>query len=361
MAMVGSPLDAAVSAGSTIGRYFSIAVLIPATVLVTYLAALLGAGALLGPFRPSSLPAALSSWGLSGLGWLTAISIVTGLCLHPLTFTFTQLLEGYWGAGRLGLLLTEHHVRRHRQQVFRLHAMVRAAHEELSGPVSIPESASAEEKGALHKRAASRARARLSRPGGDHLLRPYLQEDAGLIALGAYPAEIVRLLPTRLGNALRRMEDLAGTQYGLDAITVTPYLAMVADPRHYGRVSAARETLDLMVNLCVAGAIGCLATLILLADNGLWAGVALAPFALSWAAYQGAVGAAQEFGATVSAMIDLSRFHLYDALRLEQPRSTVAEAKRGPLITALLSGKAVTLDLTPPNGETEQGDSPPPE
>lgn len=346
------------SAGGAIGRYFSVAVLIPATVLVTYLAALIGTGALTGNFRPSELPTVVMAWGLSGLGWLVAASVVTGLCLHPLTYSFTQVLEGYWGVGRLRLLLTEHHVRRHRRRIFRLHDMLRTAEEAWIGPVEIPETATPDEKSRLHGQAVELAKARLSRPQGDPLLRPFLEREAARIELDAYPTQANRVLPTRLGNALRRMEDSAGVQYGLDAITVAPHLAMTADPGHHASVSGARESLDLLVNLCVVGMSGCVISLVLLADDGLSVAFALAPFSLAWVAYRGAVGAAQEFGATVAAMIDLSRFGLYDALRLPQPESTAAEAERGPLIVALLSGKSVDLPLNPTSGEPQQENSP---
>ena len=150
------------------------------------------------------------------------------------------------------------------------------------------------------------------------------------------------------------MEDSAGAQYGLDAVTVAPHLALTADPRHHASVSGARESLDLLVNLCVVGMSGSLISLVLLADDGLWVAFALAPFSLAWVAYHGAVGAAQEFGSTVAAMIDLSRFRLYDALGLAQPESTAAEAERGPRIVALLRGEAVDLPLSPITGEPQE-------
>jgi hypothetical protein len=55
-------------------------------------------------------------------------------------------------------------------------------------------------------------------------------------------------------------------------------------------------------------------------------------------------------------MIDFSRFRLYDALRLEPPTSTAAEAARGPQVMALLQGKSVDLPLIAPVGDSEQVD-----
>ncbi|GAB3244355.1 hypothetical protein [Kineosporia babensis] len=340
--MAGSPLDAALSAGSSIGRYFSVAALIPATLLVVYLTGLLTAGALCGPFQASTGLAALGSLGLSGLGWVVSASIATGVCLLPLTFRFTQLLEGYWGHGTLAIRVTEHFTRVHRCWLFGLNTWRGDREKAWTKPDPVERTQLIAIDGV--RGAGER---RLNKRRGDRYLQPYLEDAAATAAIAGYPTSARRVLPTRLGNALRRMEDSSGRPYGLDAITVAPHLAMVCEERQQAQVSDAREMLDLSVNLCAVGALACLATLVLLADDGFWILLALAPLAFSWLAYLGAIEAAGQFATCFSAMLALSRLKLYDTLCLKRPTSIITEAENhGPKITKLLDGQIVPLSLT---------------
>ena len=45
------------------------------------------------------------------------------------------------------------------------------------------------------------------------------------------------MMPTRLGNVLRRHEDLAGAPYGLPGIEVVPAVSLVASPDRTGYMS----------------------------------------------------------------------------------------------------------------------------
>lgn len=336
--MAGSPLDTALLAGGRIGRYFSIVALLPGTVLVFYLAGLAACGAVAGPFELSGLNSALAGLGFAELSWLLAASMIVGLCLQPLTYGFTQLLEGYWGASPLGLRLAEHQVQRHRRRLFRLRALEKAARDDWRGSlpsVANPTPASLREQRSI---ADQRARSTMAYERGDDKVGPYLRMEAARIAQLAYPDQTYRIMPTRLGNSLRQMEDSAGKQYGLDAITVFPRLSIAGDPRANDFVAKERETLDLMVNLCVVGVMGCAATLLLLSDDGFWVTVALAPFTFAWAAYHGAVGSSSDFTAAVTTMIDLSRFHLYASLHMDQPRTLAEERMLGEKVTRMLRG-----------------------
>ena len=53
------------------------------------------------------------------------------------------------------------------------------------------------------------------------------------------------MMPTRLGNMLRRYEILAGAPYELDAPTVLPSLALVAPPGHLDYLNDQRSALHL--------------------------------------------------------------------------------------------------------------------
>ncbi|MGH3771060.1 MAG: hypothetical protein ACRDRW_06655 [Pseudonocardiaceae bacterium] len=56
-----------------------------------------------------------------------------------------------------------------------------------------------------------------------------------------YPKEINRVMPTRLGNALRRFEDAAGSQYRLDAILTAPHFSLIAPDEHTQYLRESRQ------------------------------------------------------------------------------------------------------------------------
>lgn len=95
---MGTFVDAAVGAGARVGRYFSVVSLVPSLVFVTYVAALLRAGAVTGQFAPSGAVDALRSTDAGNLAVLATASLALGIVMHPFQFAMTQLLEGYWGS-----------------------------------------------------------------------------------------------------------------------------------------------------------------------------------------------------------------------------------------------------------------------
>lgn len=150
-----------------------------------------------------------------------------------------------------------------------------------------------------------------------------------------YP-ERARTMPTRLGNALRAVEDRAGHQYGLDAITVAPHLALIAPDSHVAYLQDSREQLDLAVRLCSVSLLATVITVPATLTDGLWLLLALVPYALAYVAYRAAVSAADEFTTALSTIIDLDRFALYRHLGLRRPRTTHQERRRNERLMLLL-------------------------
>jgi hypothetical protein len=70
----------------------------------------------------------------------------------------------------------------------------------------------------------------LDLPAGDALVPGAVNAQQFGLARDGYPRDAGRILPTRLGNRLRRYEDLAGPQYGLNAIAIAPQITLVAAP-----------------------------------------------------------------------------------------------------------------------------------
>lgn len=340
-----SPVDAVVSSSSSIGKYFAAVSVIPAALLVMYVAVLVSAGAWNGPFDPNRIGGAVSAFGWQDLAWFVAASLLVALAIHPLQFTLTQLLEGYWGASRLALLATSHAVLRHHRKVISLQerrdrafrAWVREGFgiwTEGGGWVEGEVVSNAE----LTRRAEI-ARLALALPAGAELLPSYLAEQAYGKALLHYPPDLHRLMPTRFGNVLRRSEDLAGKQYGLDTLVIAPHLSLVAKPEHYAYVRDRQKAMDLAIALCLVAALASAITAVVLADDGLWCLLSLLPFALAYTAYRGAIAAAQSYCVAIETVTDLSRFELYDALAVERPKSGKDEVSKARGLMALLSGR----------------------
>ena len=101
-----------------------------------------------------------------------------------------------------------------------------------------------------------------------------------------------RLMPTRLGNALRVGEDFAGDRFGLDAVRVVPYLINLAPASTVELVEDARTELDVAVKFVYVWLVCSAFSLIAFANDGLWLLVPIACFGLGILSYDGAVRAA---------------------------------------------------------------------
>jgi hypothetical protein len=77
--------------------------------------------------------------------------------------------------------------------------------------------------------------------------------------------------------------------------------------------------------------------------HGFWLLLALAPYAVSYATYRGAVVVAHEYGTALAVLIDLNRFALYDRLHLNAPDSLTDEKKLNSMLTSILRLDAVDL------------------
>ncbi len=153
-------------------------------------------------------------------------------------------------------------------------------------------------------------------------------------ALLDYPTDNGRVMPTALGNLLRRVEDRVRTRYGLETILVWPHLwfAMPDDARD--EISAARAALDRAVAAVIWGAL----TIFL---------VLLSPWALLLtavvpvAAYRyWVLPVARVYAVLVGAAFDLYRTDLYRGLRLVLPTDAATEPEQGERLSQyLLSGR----------------------
>jgi hypothetical protein len=145
------------------------------------------------------------------------------------------------------------------------------------------------------------------------------------------------VMPTRLGNALRKYERQVGSQYGLDAVSVIQHLSFVAPAERVAYVGDQRQLMDLSVRMSATSLIATVIAVTALWRHGPWLFLALVPYGVAYLSYRGAVVVAHEYGAAVAAMMDLDRFALYDALRLPRPKDTAAERQMNAKLMELLT------------------------
>jgi hypothetical protein len=168
--------------------------------------------------------------------WLV---LVVSLVVQPLQFRLVQLLEGYWESTPLASLA---------EPCAKVQALRRTAVEEAnmvdfqteaeraattSTPPPGHDAAEADEV------EQSKRRQMLARAGRAASDLRYL-----------YPRPD-RLMPTRLGNALRAAEDRAGERYGLDTVTTWPRLFPLIPDKLAAGVIDLRNQLDLAARLSV--------------------------------------------------------------------------------------------------------------
>ncbi|MFC4534659.1 hypothetical protein [Sphaerisporangium dianthi] len=306
----------ALSGATRIGRYFTVVSLVPTTLFVAYLYLLAKSGAWGGPVDWSTV---LDELRLGDIGLVGVLSVAGALALHPLQFSLVQLYEGYWGVAEPFRTLALARIAHHRR---RCHSMER-------NHIS-----------AVHDLA--RRRAEGDTPalphGSAHVVATHHMKEELLRLKAAYPENLEDILPTRLGNVLRRYERSAGEVYGLTAVPNLPRLAMVARPLELDYLQSQRMQLELAVRTSVLAFAATLVTVFFMWGEGGWLLLAAVPYAMGYGCYRGAVTVAHEYGVAMSTLVELNRFRLYERLRLPQPRSLQDERTANYRLERILAG-----------------------
>jgi hypothetical protein len=352
MALI-NPIDAALSAGQRIGRYFTQVSLIPTLLLVTWTYIVIASGA------PAEKPAirnvvtSFSHWSVGKVAGLLLATLAVALILHPLQFATTQLLEGYWGTTPLAATAMKirivHHRRRQRQLWYKATSSGKAWRGKCEELLKKDKNADQESQPLDERIEALVA----SKRGDPYMLDVIVEQEAMSQYENSYPDDPARMLPTRLGNALRRFEDAAGEQYGLKATLIAPHLHLVVPARHLEYLIDARQDMDAAIRTCTVGLLATALTAGLLVRDGVWLLWALVPYAISYLAYRGAVSAAQSYGVVFASVIDLDRFLLYKELGLFMPRDTDEERANNAELMSLLSGESGKIDYRRENVGTD--------
>lgn len=297
--------------GSAIGRYFSLVSFIPSLFLAGFTFTLIESGAWSGAGEPDWARAGDALTHLGNLVLLTLVSIALGIIVHPVQYALVQFFEGYWGTGRLRQRARVARIRHYRKCWTRQFDDLVFATTALGDSENPP------------------------KPEARVELLSVAAENARL--LEGYPPEDDDMMPTRLGNVLRKYEREAGSQYGLDAVGIIEHVAQVAPAQRVEYVRDQRQLLDLSVRMTATSIVATFVAIAFLWHHGPWLLIALVPYGIAYLSYRGAVVVAHAYGSALSTMIDLDRFALYDYLRLPRPVTTTTERRTNAKLMELIN------------------------
>ncbi|WP_210593853.1 hypothetical protein [Streptomyces sp. GESEQ-35] len=280
--------------------------------------------------RPVDLGAVLPGKSELGPAVVFALAaLVGGILLRPFERVLVQQLEGYWAApsplAPLRTAAVELHRRRRDNAFARLTLNKREELKFGRGPSSLADLAAQERRMGRQARAVAR----------DRQLYQTYPDDRGLPRRPRKPA-LTHLMPTRLGNVLRRGEEMAGGRYGLDAMTVYPRIYPYISERLAEAMARQLELLAATASLSVSFGLLSALTLPLLGRLDWWSVTPFAAAALSVLAYRGAVVTARYTGTVFSTVFDLHRFDLTAAMRYPLPETAAEEFDLNQRLTSYL-------------------------
>jgi hypothetical protein len=307
----GSIIDVGTGAAQVIGRYFSVISVVPSSLYVIFIYILIISGSWQHSPDWSHAFKSLEQLGGGGIALLALLSIALGVIIHPAQFAIVQFFEGYWGNTSIAQVIRSQRILHYQRLCTDLSESRVDAMELLS---SLPKAGIT---------AASARTAILSRLGEANRVRE------------GFPRALDHVMPTRLGNVLRRAEAQAGRQYNLDAPQVVPHILMVAPPSHVDYVSDQRSQLDLAVRMTFMSGLASATAVLFLWPRHFWLLLALIPYTLAYFSYRGSVVAASHYGSALDTLINIDRFELYKQLHLQLPVGTAEERETNKYLAQL--------------------------
>ena len=310
-----SVIDAGSSAAQAIGRYFSIVSFVPSSLYVVFVYILIKSGAWLHTPIWSHAFESLTSLGVAGIALLGFASIGLALLIHPIQFAVVQFFEGYWGTSRLAQIFRSNRIVHYQYLCRKLNKEIQCASSLLADREDDPEvKATLAVEAPFRSRVAEATRIR-----------------------SAFPIDLDQVMPTRLGNVLRRAEAQAGSQYGMDSLQIVPHLLLIAPAKHVDYVNDQRSQLDLAVRMTFISGLASATAVLFLWPYRLWILIAIIPYVLAYLSYRGSLVAADHYGSALDTLINLDRFMLYKELHLTLPDSTEEERRTNASMAELFS------------------------
>lgn len=274
---------------------------------------------------------------------LLATAVIAGLLLSALQTPLYRVLEGYRG---MPPRVRQWRIRHHTARKNLLEKRLRLAR------LALRESLGSQREGDVTKLARIRKDPALSKV-------PEIKGKPSPVMISMlaerrrrYPVDDGQVLPTLLGNAIRRFEEYGYDRYRLDAVTMWYALAGAVPDGVRKRVDASRVGVDFFVCLiyghlilAVCGAAA------LIAVPGYLTGPVLAiavPVVLIPLWYRLAIEATDEWAAAFRGLVDIGRKPLAEAIGLALPATLEQERRMWELASRLsrrpYSGSDVELD-----------------
>jgi len=281
-----------------------------------------------------SVVAAATELGVGGgIAFVLAL-LVTAVLIRPLHIAAVQLLEGYWAERAaqsvLKDLATEHHQRRFSR------AAARRSREFPPAPTLF----TATQFDTVARR--SRRRTRF-----------YRRSNRAAGIADTYPPAQSLIMPTLLGNVLKRAETTAGERYGLDTVSSYPRLYPHLSQKVSAQITMQLDLLDTNGTFAVVFAVLAGFATPIAWRGGWWFCLPALLCLLAWMSYRGAIAVARNHGRTLAAAYDLHRFDFLEAMHLPLPsdpaeeRDTNRDVSRFLLTADQYVATSETLDIAP--------------
>lgn len=246
---------------------------------------------------------------------LLVVAIVGGLVLSALQTPLYRFLEGYSWPARMRRLGVGRQVHRRRVAKRRL-ALLVLVQQEQNGRLTAAQKASL--AGFWPD-----VRAACQKPVQDWQLT------AWMALLRRYPVSDKQVLPSRLGNAIRRIEEYGSDRYNFDLLTWWYALTNAVPDKMRKDVGSSRAMVDFYVCLLyghIAVALAAVATIGAAPAHPVGPAVAAGVgFVLPVLWYRLAVAGTDEWAAAVQALVDTGRAPLAESLNLNLPATLYLE------------------------------------
>ncbi|MEU5541451.1 hypothetical protein AB0G85_03525 [Streptomyces sioyaensis] len=261
---------------------------------------------------------------------LLIASVLTGLILNALQVPLYRVLEGYllWPP-RLYARRSRHHRKRRSELADELTRTRRAR------------------RAAVERVQSADAAQRPLTPDGEAPAAPDPRDEVltatqqALLGerLARYPVQDDQVTPTRLGNAIRRLEEYGYDRYRLDSQVLWNELTAMAPEQARRQVDTARTSVDFFIALLyghtVLVAMALCATSVDSADPPVLLGTAGVLCALCPLWYRAAVAATDEWAAAVRALVNLGRHPLAQAMGLDLPQDIAEEREMWRMVSRM--------------------------
>lgn len=331
----GGVIDVSTGIANSIGRYLSVISVVPSSLYVVFVYLLITSGSWHHPPDWSHAFMLLGHLGVAGIALLALFSIGLGVFLHPVQFALVQFFEGYWGTGPIAQAVRYQRIRRYQRLCIRFNTDIESVDDQL---------ADLSDAG-FNTTLASRAPLRS-------------KHDEAVRVRASFPGNLDEVMPTRLGNVLRRAESEVGSQYGLRALQFVPHLLLIAPTGHVDYVNDQRSQLDLAVRMTFMSAVATATAVLFLWPDGLWVLLALVPYALAYLSYRGSVVAAGHYGAAFDTLVNLDRFTLYQQLHLRLPVTPEDEKEMNAKLAQLFDYYPAAIEYEHPVAGNGPGATP---